>query len=126
MKVATAQYTGRSRSHNRTGPSGNEYRFTRTVDGEPRAVAISTVEDAERFETLGVFDVEWTAQGKLARMAGDSVQEAGSLLKDLSYREKQRLTSALNLEVKGNAPEEELTEALAPAVEEMTDSIEQP
>lgn len=126
MKVAIAKYTGRGRTHNRSGPSGAEYRWAKRDDGESTAVAISAVEDAQRFETLGIFDVEWTPQGKVARMVGDSVQEAGSVLKDLSYREKQRLTSALNLEVKGNAPEEELTEALAPAVEEMTDEIERP
>jgi len=124
MKVATVKYTGRGRSHNRSGPSGTEYRWSNRVSGESTAVNVAHVEDAERFESLGGFDVEWTPQGKLVRMAGDTFTEAGALLKDLSYREKQRLTSALDLEVKGNAPEDELTEALAPAVEEMTDEIE--
>lgn len=126
MKVATARYTGRSRSHNRSGSSGNVYHWNLNDSGESTEVDIPSVQDAEEFDQLGIFDVEWTPQGKVARMTGDTIRGASSVLKDLSYREKQRLTSALNLDVKGNAKEEELTQALAPAVEEMTDEIDRP
>lgn len=115
------------RSHNRKGPSGATYHFTNPVSGEPTTLAVHSLEDARQFEQQDeTFDVEYTAQGQVARMVGDSVANAGSVLKELSYRQKQRLTSSLNLEVKGNAPEEELDEALAPAVEEMTEQIESP
>lgn len=123
MKVATVTYNGRMRSENRTGPSGTSYHWRQSDNGSSE-VSVSSLEDAERFESLGVFSVEWTPQGKVARMAGDTVSGANSVLKELSYRQKQRLTSALDLEVKGNAPEEELDEALGPAVEEMTDTID--
>lgn len=127
MKVATVTYQGRMRSHNRKGPSGQTYHFTNPVSGEPTERPVHSLEDARHFaEEDSTFDVSWTAQGRVARMVGDSVSDAGSVLKNLSYRQKQRLTSALNLEVKGNAPEEELDEALAPAVEEMTERIESP
>ena len=44
---------------------------------------------------------------------------------DLSYRQKQKMVSALGLEVKGNAPKEELEEALEPVVAEMAELAEQ-
>ena len=124
MKVAIVKYNGRMRSENRTGPSGESYHWRQSDDGSSNSVGVSSLKDAKRFESLGIFEVEWTPQGKVARMAGDSVSGANSVLKELTYRQKQRLTSALDLEVKGNAPEEELDEALGPAVEEMTDTID--
>jgi hypothetical protein len=113
------------RTHNRKGPSGERYHFTNPVDGEPTEVPVYSFEDARHFERQDdTFDTSWTAQGRVARMVGDSVSDAASVLKELSYRQKQRLTSSLNLEVKGNAPEDELDEALQPAVEEMTEQID--
>lgn len=124
MKVATVTYTGRMSSHNRTGPSGTRYHWNQTTSDDQEPVEVKSLEDAEQFENQSVFDVTWTPQGKVARMAGDKVSGASSVLKELSYRQKQRLTSALDLDVKGNAPEESLDEALAPAVDEMTDQID--
>lgn len=125
MKVATVTYQGRMRTHNRKGPSGETYHFTNPSSGAPTEQVVQSLEDARHFEQQDdTFDVDWTAQGRVARMVGDSVADAGSVLKNLSYRQKQRLTSSLNLDVKGNAPEEELNEALEPAVQEMTEQIE--
>lgn len=125
MKVATVTYQGRMRSHNRKGPSGQMYHFSNPVSDDPTTLPVRSLEDARHFEQKSdTFELEYTAQGKVANMVGDSVSNASSVLKELSYRQKQRLTSSLNLEVKGNAPEEELDEALEPAVEEMTQRIE--
>lgn len=127
MKVAKVTYRGRMRSHNRKGVDGTTYHFNKPVSGEATTLPVYSLEDARRFEKQDdTFEVEYTAQGQVARMVGDSISNASSVLKELSYRQKQRLTSGLNLDVKGNAPEEELDEALEPAVEEMTEQIESP
>lgn len=124
MKIAEVKYVGPMRSHTRRGPSGEEYHFRNPMGGEPHPTDVNSVQDARALEEQDVFDVEWTAQGEVARRVGRQASSAKDALSALSYRQKQRLTSALNLDVKGNSPEDELEEALEPAVEEMLHNIE--
>lgn len=124
MKIARARYTGTMRSHTRNCPSGESYKFRNPMGGEPRWEDIGSVADALDLEEQNVFDVEWTTQGEVARMVGSQVETAKDALEELSYRQKQKLTTALDLDVKGNSPEEELEEALEPAVQGMVKQLE--
>lgn len=86
-------------------------------------VPVSVLEDAYDFAEQDVYDVDWTAQGEVARRVGRQASSARDALTDLSYRQKQRLTSALGLDVQGNSKEDELDEALEPAVEKMIEGL---
>jgi hypothetical protein len=116
MKVATARYTGSMRTHHRETPSGESYNFLRTEVGcEP--VVITDVEDARYLADQPPIEVDWTPIGRL-KAAGDSMVDAVS---DLGYSAKQRLVgeAGFDLDVAGNAPEDELEEALKQHVEEL-------
>lgn len=120
MNVAEVKYTGVMRSMNARGynfqyPSGNE---------GPRPTDVTSVEDAEWFESQDVYEVDWTPQGKLARKIETPVENAKEVLSDLGYRQKQRLVKVYEVNVKANASEEELDEALQPVAEEMVKQME--
>lgn len=124
MKYAEIRYTGPMRSVHRKGESGKEYRFSNPMGGSPRPVPVHNLQDALALDKQDVFDADWTVQGEVARRVGPSATDAHEALTGLSYRQKQKLTTALNLDVKGNAKEDELEEALEPAVDEMLTNVE--
>lgn len=124
MKFAQVQYTGPMRTHNRKGKSGEMYHFNSpTGERGSNEVPVSVLEDAYEFAEQDVYDIEWTAQGEVARRVGRQASSARDALTDLSYRQKQRLTSALGLDVQGNSKEDDLDEALEPAVEKDRKSV---
>jgi hypothetical protein len=125
MKVANVTYAGTMRSDNRRCPSGEIYRFRNPMGGSPTPISVESLQDAEYFEGNDIFEVEWTAQGEILRQINGPASSAKDALMDLSYRQKQKMVSALGLEVKGNAPKEELEEALEPVVAEMAELAEQ-
>lgn len=124
MKVADVRYTGPMRSSSHKGPSGKRYLFKNPMGGDPRPTPIHSLEDALKFAQQDVFEVDWSVQGEVARRVGPQATNAQDALRELSYRQKQRLTSALDLDVKGNSKEDELERALEPAVEEMIRQVE--
>lgn len=124
MKVAEAQYTGPMRTHHRKGPSGERYQFRNSMGGGSNSVEIMSVEDARKLDQQDVFDVEWTPQGKVARMVAGRVDDTSDVVKELTYRQKQKLVGALDLDIAGNAKEDEIEEALEPVVEEMQHHME--
>jgi len=125
MKLAKVRYTGPMRSHMRKGVEGKLYKFSKPTGTESRWVPVENIDDALEFANQDVFDVEWTPQGEIARRVGRQVSSARDALTELSYRQKQRLTTSLGLEVAGNSKEEELDDALQPAVEEMVNNLTQ-
>lgn len=124
MKLATVTYNGEMRSHYRKGPSGERYHFDNPPGSDPIPVAVGSVEDARSLADQDVFEVEWTAVGHFARTVGESAKDAGLTLKDMSYRQKQKLVSTLDLDVAGNAPEDKLDQAIKPAVDELRKEME--
>ena len=124
MKVAKARYTGPMRSQKRRGPSGTKYHFSNPPGSDGIWVAISSVEDAEKFESLSVFDVKWTIRGRASRSLGDRVTNATSAVTDFSDRQKERLVSALNLDVSKTSEKSQLEKELEPAVEEMAQQMD--
>lgn len=124
MKVATVTYQGEMRSHYRRGASGERYNFDNPPGSDPLPVAVSSVKDARKMAENDVFDVEWTAVGHFARTVGESAKNAGMSLKDMSYRQKQKLVKTLDIDIAGNAPEDELNEAIEPVVEELRMEME--
>lgn len=119
MKYAQVTYHGPMRSHHRRGPSGETYHWTANSSDSSTVVDVESLADAQAFERQDVFDVRWTPQGEVARRVGPRAQDAHTVLTELSYTQKQKLVSALDLDVAGNSKEEELEEALEPVVEEM-------
>lgn len=119
MKIAEVTYTGTMRTQTARG-----YRFKSPSSRNRLPTDVDSVSDAEWFETQDVYDVEWTPQGKLARQVGDQVSSAQEALEQLGYRQKQRLVKAWEVNVKANAGEEELDEALEPVAEEMVKEME--
>lgn len=124
MKYAEVSYHGPMRSMNRYGTEGTYYKFQNPMGGEPRPEPVYNLEDALNFAKQDVFEVDWTVQGEVARRVGQQVSSAQDAMRELSYRQKQRLTTALELDVRANSKEDELEEALEPAVEEMLSQIE--
>lgn len=125
MKLAEVRYTGTMRSNMRKGTNGNVYKFRNPMGGEPIPEPVYVLRDALDFEQVDELEVDWTVQGELAKRVGVKASNAADALKEMSYRQKQKLVSALEPEgVKGNAPEEELEEALQPVVEQLTTQME--
>ena len=119
MKYAEVNYDGPMRTAQRRGPSGEMYHFTANSSDSATTTDVESLEDALMFAKQDVFNVDWTPQGEVARRVGPRAQDAHSVLTELSYTQKQKLVSTLNLDVAGNSKEEELEEALEPVVEEM-------
>ena len=122
--VAHVTYTGRMDSDFRYGPSGRLYKFRNPMGGDPRSLAVNNVEDALHFDGNDVFDMEWTAYGRLARKVGGPIADAKEALKEMSYRQKQSLVSSLSLDVAGNAAEDTMDEALEPMVDDLQRQME--
>jgi len=127
MKVATAYYTGPQRSHNRRGPSGQQYHFSKGAKGAPDVPAeVDSVKDALYLDERGVFDVEWTAIGQVVRLSKSlesPADEIEAMLSDMGYRQKQKLAS--NLGLKAGGKEDELDERLRPEVERLQAQMEE-
>jgi len=107
------------RSDNRRCPSGETYHFpTYTGEGGDPWVSIEDAEDARFLESKEVFEVDWSPIGKLKAKYGDAKE---AIEEHLDYSEKQQLVGgdSLDLDVQGNAAEEELEEALERHVEEL-------
>lgn len=126
MKVATVYYTGRQRRHSRRGPSGERYSFQTGQLGAPDSPAtVDSVKDALYFEDVGVFEVDWSAIGRVAK-ASQSLEEPageiGSMLSDMGYRQKQKLAKSLGLKAGGS--EEELDDRLRPEIEQLQNQME--
>lgn len=119
MKYAEVNYDGPMRTAQRRGPSGESYHFTANSSDSTTTTDVESLEDALMFAKQDVFNVSWTPQGEVARRVGPRAQDAHGVLTELSYTQKQKLVSTLNLDVAGNSKEEELEEALEPVVEEM-------
>lgn len=120
MIVAEVKYTGTMRSQFARG-----YKFSYpSGQSGPIPTDIYSVEDAEWFERQDVYEVEWTSQGKLARKIGGHVDNAKEALEQLGYRQKQKLVKAYEVNIRANAGEEELDEALEPIAEEMVKQME--
>lgn len=125
MKIADVRYTGTMRSNMRKGEEGTLYKLRNPMGGEPIPEPVYNLHDALNFERVDELQVDWTVQGEVARRVGRQASNAKDALTSLSYRQKQRLVKALGMEdVKGNAPEEELEEALQPVVDEMMTQME--
>jgi len=118
MKLATVEYTGRVRSQQHTGASGEMYRF-----GGDRTVEVADLRDARQFESKPNFDVTWSAVGQLAKVVEDESQDVREALEDTGYSAKQRLAKHFD-GIKGNAAEEELEEALTEKAEELQQQME--
>ena len=128
MKIADVTYIGRSRRHSRRGPSGTRYSWPRTTSGnEDPPAAVDSIEDAIYFAESGVFEVEWTAMGRIARLSQSLEGPATgieSMLEEMGYNEKQRLAKRLGLKAGGK--EEELEDRLRPEIEKLRDQMEEP
>ena len=128
MKIADVYYTGRGRRHSRRGPSGERYSFQRTTsDVEPLSNPVKSVQDAVFFAQSEVFEVEWTAMGRVARLSQSLEGPATgveAMLEELGYNEKQRLAKRLGLKAGGK--EDELEERLRPEIEKLKQNMEEP
>lgn len=123
MKVAEVRYTGRSRRHHRRGPSDEEYRWLRRTSGVADTVEeVQNLEDALYFAEKEVFDVEWTALGRLAKETEGPVTEAEAALQQIGYRQKQKVAKALGLNAGGS--EDELEDRLEPEIERLQEHME--
>ena len=124
MKVAKARYTGPMRSQKRRGPSGTQYHFSNPPGSDGIWVPVASVEDAEKFDSLPVFDVTWTLRGRASRSFGDRLTHTKDAVADFASRRKEWLVSALNLDVSKTREKSQLEQELEPAVEEMAQHMD--
>lgn len=120
MNVAEAKYTGRGRSTHRKAPSGRTFmlrRYPGNDDEELPWVGIEHAEDAEWLSEQPNIEVRWKPLGRLRAASDDAV----SALSELGYKAKQRLVGAdgFDLDVAGNASEDELEEALREHIDQL-------
>lgn len=120
MKIARARYVGNRAPQTYKGPSAETYTFKSygsEVDEEHALVALDDLDDARYFEDHPAVAVEWTAWGTIKREAEGPVNS----VKDLGYAMKQKLVGedGFNLEVAGNAAEDEMNEALEEHIKEL-------
>lgn len=100
------------------GATGEVYRFKNPLGGDPRPIAVDNIEDAKFFDSKSeTIRVEWTAIGVVAR----STKPPLDALKDLGYRQKQRL--AKKFDIRANQKEATLEEELEPYVKELEEQI---
>jgi len=118
MKIATVEYGGRVRAQTHRAASGETYRFSgdNTVD-------VENVRDAKQFEGKPNFDVQWTPLGRLALVAVEEGGDVKESLEEMGYSAKQKLAGHFD-DVKGNAAEEELEEALQEKAERLQEQME--
>lgn len=117
MHVAEARYTGQMRSATRRLPDGSRITLRRyTEPGDHEWRGLDSVEAAERLEDEDDIEVRWNTIGRLQALSGDL---AGAL-SDWSYRQKQKIVGEMDeADVPGNAPEEELEQAIRDHVEDL-------
>lgn len=123
MKVADVYWRGRGNRHSRRGPSDKRYTWQKTtsdVDDIPEEV--HEVEDAQYFAEKGVFEVDWTPLGRLAKATEGHASKAESALSQIGYREKQRIAKAVG--VRADGTESELEERLAPEIDNLREQME--
>lgn len=124
-KIAQVRYTGTMRTHNRRGPSGEQYRFSHPPGDAPRVVPVHDIEDAEAFASVDVLDVEWTGMGRAVAELDGPATGAEAMLEGMGYRAKRRLAKHLDLTFDGNPKEAELDDALEGEVEELQKAMNQ-
>lgn len=123
MNVAEARFTGHGRSHYRKCPSGRSYQLRRYPGNPDRDdlewTGISHADDAEWLAEQPNIEVRWKPLGRLRAASEDAL----AALSDLGYNAKQRLVGpdGFDLDVAGNAPEDEMEAALREHVEELQD-----
>lgn len=118
MKIADVYYEGSMQSKRFKGPSGELYRMKNPMGGDARPVTVESVPDAKHYDQQGdPFRVEWTALGLIVRSAKPPLDT----LKELGYRQKQRL--AKQFDIQANQTEEDLEDDLEPYVKELEDKI---
>lgn len=117
MKYADVTYTGPMKRHRQKAETGNWYEFNRD-----RPVPVDSVEDAEMFVSLELFDVEWTIHGQLARQIDGEIDSVSGALSELGYREKQSFAKKVG--IKANQSEEKLEEELQEEVESLQEVLE--
>lgn len=126
MNVATVYYTGRQRQHSRRGPSEERYHFAKGALGAPDQPAdVDSVKDALYFARHDAFEVDWTAIGRVARMASElegPASDIEAMLTEMGYRQKQQLAKSLGLNAGGS--EDELEERLEPEVKRLQEQME--
>lgn len=130
--VAQARYTGNSRTHTRSTPSGSIYRFQSTPSADDW-VDIESTADAEYLEACSVFEVDWTVSGKAQDAAEDAAEAAADAvtrMREWGYDRKQ--TVAKELRTRGvipddfalNSNEDELEAELSEHVEALAEAME--
>lgn len=117
MKLAEVEYTGRVRHQRHNGASGESYVFT----GGP--VSVSSLADAKQFESKPNFEVEYTALGQLADVASDEAGDLKESLESMGYSAKQSIASHFD-DIKGNASEDELEQALEEKAARLQEQME--
>jgi hypothetical protein len=123
MKVAEVRYTGRGRRHSRRGPSDKRYSWQRTTTGQPDTVEeVDNVQDALYFAESGVFEVEWSPLGRLAKATEGPVTESEAALEQIGYRQKQKIAKSLGLKAGGS--EDELDERIQPEIDRLKEQME--
>lgn len=123
MKVADVYWRGRGNRHSRRGPSDQRYNWLSTTsDVDDIPVEMDSVEDAAYFADLENFEVRWTPLGRLAKATDGHASEAEAALEQIGYRQKQRMAKSLGVRADGS--EDELTERLAPEVEDLREQME--
>lgn len=116
MNVAEARYVGSKRHQHLRSPHGTDYLLGRHAsDPEASWVAVEAVEDARWLADQPAIEVRWKPLGRLKAATGD----AADALTDWSYRQKQKLVAELDLDIAGNAPEEEMDEALQAVLDDI-------
>lgn len=114
--------TADSRSHTHTVPSTKrDYRFQHFTHKE-YWVPVESVEDAAYFDDHQSFAVEWTPAGLIARATSGAASSVKDALEALDYRDKQKLAKEYG--IKANRSEEELTEELNEAAEELAQQVQ--
>lgn len=118
MTIAKARYTGSMRTHTRRGPSGRTYSFHTSPDTDGW-VDIDEPEDARHLAEQSVIEVEWSTLGRLKAQSGDAMEA----ITEMGYSAKQKLVGddGFDLDVAGNASEDDLEAALQDHVRELTE-----
>lgn len=119
MKVAEVTYVGPMQYAYPKPPSGEDYRIW-----SGSSVPVHNVDDAQFFdeEKGEIYEVDWTAQGRLMSEVKDDVSDAKEALKSLGYRQKQTLAKSFG--IKANQTEDELEEELQEVAEELQEDME--
>lgn len=116
MKLATVSYEGSVRHKRHRAPSGRVYRFNGT------GVAISSLEDMRYFAGKPNYEVDANTVGLLAERYGDEIGEVKGGLKEMGYRQKQKIAKMAG--ISANQAEEDLEDALEDLAEQLKRDME--